>query len=115
VINADGTFSRSLANVVTGPANAVDGALAAFDGPSGGQIKDGEAPSDGKTYGRKDAQWVEVTSGGGGSTAWADITGKPAVIGAGETITAAQAAMGIVVSPTAPVSPAEGTIWIKVA
>ncbi len=56
---------------------------------------------------------VGAGSGDGGYTAWADITGKPAVIGAGSTITNAQAAMGIIVSATAPVSPAEGTIWIK--
>ena len=39
----------------------------------GGGITD--APSDGKTYGRKNAAWAEVTSGGGGGAAtvlWAD-------------------------------------------
>lgn len=33
-----------------------------------------EAPIDGKTYGRKDKAWVEVT-GGGGSSVWGSITG----------------------------------------
>jgi len=39
-----------------------------------------EAPTDGQLYSRKgsDASWVVSPSGGGsGSTAWADITGKP--------------------------------------
>jgi len=36
-----------------------------------------EAPTDGQAYERKNAGWV-VAAGGGGSTAWADITGKPA-------------------------------------
>ena len=35
-----------------------------------------DAPSDGKTYGRQDGNWVEVTSGGG-SIEWADILNKP--------------------------------------
>lgn len=35
-----------------------------------------DAPSDSKTYGRKNGAWTEVT-GGGGSVAWNDITGKP--------------------------------------
>lgn len=37
----------------------------------------GEAPSDGKTYGRKDKAWVEVITGGGGSgdATWGSITG----------------------------------------
>lgn len=33
-----------------------------------------DAPSDGKTYGRKDGAWEEVTGGGGGGT-WGSITG----------------------------------------
>ena len=39
----------------------------------------GDAPSDGKTYGRKDGQWVEVQSGGGtgGSVDWVDVLNKP--------------------------------------
>jgi len=40
-----------------------------------------DAPSDGKTYGRKDGHWVEVQSGGGGSTGgsveWVDVLNKP--------------------------------------
>lgn len=37
-----------------------------------------DAPSDGKTYGRQDGQWVEVTSGGtGGVVEWADVLNKP--------------------------------------
>lgn len=37
----------------------------------------GEAPADGKTYGRKDKTWVEVTGGGGGGDAvWGGITGN---------------------------------------
>jgi hypothetical protein len=35
-------------------------------GPNGGTFPD--APSDGKTYGRKDATWAEVTGGGGGQS-----------------------------------------------
>lgn len=48
-------------------------ALLPIDGDGG--IPD--APSDGKTYGRKDAAWAEVTSGGGGAETvlWA---GRPA-------------------------------------
>lgn len=34
-----------------------------------------DAPSDSKTYGRKNGAWTEVSGGGGGSTAWGDITG----------------------------------------
>lgn len=35
-----------------------------------------DAPSDGKTYGRKDGQWAEVEGGGGGGSAeWGAITG----------------------------------------
>lgn len=34
-----------------------------------------DAPSDSKTYGRKNGAWTEVTGGSGGSTAWGDITG----------------------------------------
>jgi len=29
-----------------------------------------EAPKDGKLYGRKNGEWIEVTGGGGSSTAW---------------------------------------------
>lgn len=37
-----------------------------------------DAPSDGLTYGRKDGQWVEVTSGGtGGVVEWVDVLNKP--------------------------------------
>ncbi|MGH3478340.1 MAG: hypothetical protein ACRDQD_16065 [Nocardioidaceae bacterium] len=42
-------------------------------------------------------QWVpgtDLVGGGGGSTAWADITGKPAAIGAGADAAAARAAIG---------------------
>ena len=35
-----------------------------------------DAPSDGKTYGRQDGQWVEVVSGGG-SVEWVEILNKP--------------------------------------
>lgn len=31
-----------------------------------------DAPSDGKTYGRKNAAWVEVTGGGGGGPSWSN-------------------------------------------
>lgn len=34
-----------------------------------------EAPKDNKTYGRRNRAWVEVTGGGGGSSAWGSITG----------------------------------------
>lgn len=34
-----------------------------------------EAPLDGKTYGRKDASWVEVSGGGGSGAVWGGITG----------------------------------------
>ena len=44
-------------------------------GGSGGGIDD--APSDGLIYARKDGQWVEITSGGGGSVEWADVLNKP--------------------------------------
>jgi len=38
-----------------------------------------EAPTDGQQYARQNAAWsVVVASGGGGSVAWVDITGKPA-------------------------------------
>lgn len=50
---------------------------------SGGGIPD--APSDGKTYGRKDAAWSEVTSGGGGSAVtvlWANRPAASATPGA---------------------------------
>jgi len=36
-----------------------------------------EAPEDGKTYGRKDATWVEVTGGGGGGVPEAPNDGNP--------------------------------------
>lgn len=39
-----------------------------------------EAPQDSKIYGRKDATWVEVPSGGGGTSGpveWVDIQNKP--------------------------------------
>ena len=50
-------------------------ALLPIDGDGGGGIPD--APSDGKTYGRKDAAWAEVTSGGG-SAAIALWANRPA-------------------------------------
>lgn len=90
VINSDGSFSRSINSFVP------------------------EAPTDGKTYGRKDTDWVEIAGGGGGAADWNTLANKPAVIGAGSSLAGAQAALGIVVSATAPTSPAEGTIWIKV-
>jgi len=41
----------------------------------------GDAPSDGKIYGRKDGQWVEVSAGTGGlpggNVEWVDILNKP--------------------------------------
>ena len=43
---------------------------------SGGGIPD--APIDGKTYGRKDAAWTEVTSGGGGGAATVLWANRPA-------------------------------------
>lgn len=55
--------------------------------PTAGGIAD--APSDGKTYGRKDAAWAEVTSGGGGGGAatvlWANRPAASAAPG-GEII-----------------------------
>ena len=53
-------------------------------GPPGGL---GEAPQDGKTYGRKNATWSEVTAGGGGG---------------GTTVT---------LSDTPPVAPVAGNLW----
>ena len=49
-----------------------------------------DAPEDGATYGRQSGQWVQVSSGGGGtggSVEWADVLNKPAPIVnlAGET------------------------------
>ena len=44
-------------------------------GGSGGGIE--EAPQDGLIYARKDGQWVEVSSGSGGSVEWADVLNKP--------------------------------------
>lgn len=44
--------------------------------PTGGGIPD--APSDGKTYGRKDAAWAEVTSGGGGGATTVLWANRPA-------------------------------------
>ena len=58
-------------------ANAING-IESGNGGSGGGIE--EAPEDGLIYARKDASWVEITSGGGGtggSTDWPDITNKP--------------------------------------
>lgn len=34
-----------------------------------------DAPSDGKTYGRKNGSWAEASGGGGGSAAWGSISG----------------------------------------
>ena len=34
-----------------------------------------DAPSDDKTYGRKNGEWAEVTGGSGGSSEWGQITG----------------------------------------
>lgn len=34
-----------------------------------------DAPSDGKTYGRRNGAWAEASGGGGGSVAWGSITG----------------------------------------
>ena len=50
--------------------------------PTTGGISD--APSDGKTYGRKDAAWAEVTNGGGGATTvlWANRPSASATPGA---------------------------------
>lgn len=55
------------------------------DGGSGGGIP--EAPVDGKTYGRKDAAWAEVTSGGGSAAVvlWANRPAASATPG-GEII-----------------------------
>lgn len=49
-----------------------------------------DAPEDGMTYGRQDGQWVQVSSGGGGTGSaveWGDVLNKPAPIVnlAGET------------------------------
>ena len=41
----------------------------------GGMASENDAPSDGKTYGRKNGAWAEVTGGGSGSAVWGDITG----------------------------------------
>jgi hypothetical protein len=48
-------------------------------GGSGGGGGIDDAPSDGLIYARQDGQWVQITSGGGGSgpTDWADILNKP--------------------------------------
>jgi hypothetical protein len=47
--------------------------------PDADTVPVGEAPIDGQQYARSDGAWEVVVggTGGGGSTAWADITGKP--------------------------------------
>jgi hypothetical protein len=59
---------------VVGPASAVDGNIVLFNGITGKIIKDSgvalsvlltDAPSDGNTYGRKNAAWSAVVSGSG--------------------------------------------------
>ena len=59
---------------VSGPASSVDSHVALFDGTTGKLLKDGgalggmaginDAPSDGVTYGRKDAVWVPTAGSG---------------------------------------------------
>lgn len=51
--------------------SSIDGGdgLILIETTSGGSGGIPEAPEDGKTYGRKDAEWVEVTGGGGGGSA----------------------------------------------
>ena len=41
----------------------------------GTMASENDAPSDGKTYGRNNGAWAEVTGGGSGSAVWGDITG----------------------------------------
>lgn len=48
------------------------------EGPPGGNFPD--APGDGKVYGRKDADWVEVsTAGGGGTNDYNQLINKPTI------------------------------------
>lgn len=64
-------------------------AIATIDGLSAAlNNKLSDAPSDGKTYGRKNAAWAEVVAD------WSAVTGKPAVIAAGADAAAARAAIG---------------------
>jgi hypothetical protein len=56
-----------------------DGHLAGFSGSSGNYIYDDEAPQDGNQYARKNAAWVAVTSGSGGSISGSGVMTTGAV------------------------------------
>jgi hypothetical protein len=53
--------------------------LAGFSGSSGNYIYDDEAPQDGNQYARKNAAWVTVTSGSGGSISGSGVITTGAV------------------------------------
>jgi hypothetical protein len=56
-----------------------NGHLAGFSGSSGNYIYDDEAPQDGNQYARKNAAWVTVTSGSGGSISGSGVITTGAV------------------------------------
>ena len=76
-----GTTSERLATVLDSGEpgwDTTEKKLYVGDGSTAGGIAVGsipEAPEDGKTYGRKDGDWAEVTSGGGsGGIAWQTVS-----------------------------------------
>lgn len=65
------------------------------------------------TYEKLDGSIGELNlagGGGGGSTAWGDITGKPAVIAAGATVAAARTAIEALPSTVVPIPNHSGTL-----
>lgn len=58
---------------------------------------------------------LPLTGGGGGSSDWADITGKPAFIGAGASAAAARTAIGAIAIGDVPAAPTWSTISGKPA
>lgn len=75
-----GTTSERLAKVLDSGEpgwDTTEKKLYVGDGSTAGGIAVGsipEAPEDGKTYGRKDGGWAEVTGGGAGGIAWQTVS-----------------------------------------